>query len=272
MQKKLFILIACLLISTLTACASEQENPSFSGEESVLNSESPSEQESESTQGPEAESSSENMTEEATVKPTQENPTQEKPTQTTVPVKPPASTDPKELLNNEPLNPQKSGYAELDNLISQLLGEITNDSMSSYEKVSACYSWFITSIEYTGNMHTTPGKFSDSDKSTTPKEVLWATDIFNVRKGNCYNFAAGFMYLCRALGYDAHLVSGTTINTKGEYTEHCWCYVNLGGKAYSFDADVDMDRAKRGQGYAYFCRDMNEMLKWTYRATTYYEN
>lgn len=268
MQKKLFLLIACLLIGALTACAStEQENSSAGGEESVLDSESSSEGESESTQEPDEESSSESMTEKATVEPTQE-----KPTQATVPVKPPASTNPKDLLNNEPLNPKKSGYAELDNLISQLLGEITNDSMSDYEKVAACYNWFVTSIAYTGNMHTTPGKFSDSDESTTPKEVLWATDILNVRKGNCYNFAAGFMYLCRALGYDAHLVSGTTVKTNGEYTEHCWCYLNLGGKAYSFDADVDMDRAQRGQGYAYFCRDMNEMLKWTYRATTYYDN
>ncbi len=268
MQKKLFLLMACLLIGTMTACATEQENSSSGGEESVLNSESPSEGERESTQAPDEESSSESMTEKTTVEPSQE-----KPTQATVPVKPPASATPKDLLNNEPLNPKKSGYEELDNLTSQILGEITNDSMSNYEKVAACYSWFVTSIAYTGGMHTTPGKFSDSDESTAPKEVLWATDILNARKGNCYNFAAGFMYLCRALGYDAHLVSGTTVNTSGEYTEHCWCYLNLGGKAYSFDADVDMDRYKRGQNmYGYFCRDMNEMLKWTYRATTYYDN
>lgn len=256
-MKHYLLLVVLLSALFVSACGKEQENttqePVQQGTQEESSTEKDETQQLQSSSEPESSKVPES-------------------TKAPEPTKPPAGSNAKELLNNEPLNPKKSGYEELDNLTETLINEITNDSMTNYDKVLACYRWFVTGITYTGNMHTTPGRFSDSDAETTPKTVLWATDILNSKKGNCYNFAAGLVYIYRALGYDAHLVSGKTINVKGEFTEHCWCYVNLGGKAYCFDADVDMDRNNRGQGMVYFCRDMAELLKYSYKAETYYDN
>lgn len=266
MRKKLFLATGCLVMAlAVTGCGEVLDGD---GMENTTDTQT--EVTSEATTEVTTEATTEVTTQAttmATVAPTVA-PTQ---LQTVAPTQP-VATVPSELLNTEPITPKKSGNAELDGLVEQLLAEITNPTMSKYSQVVACYEFFLNNISYTGGMHATPGKFAESDAETTPKEILWAIDILSARKGNCYNFAAGFMYLMRAIGYDAHLVSGTTVNTQGQYTEHCWMYVNLGGKAYSFDPDIDMDRKQRGQGYAYFCREMDYMLKYNYKATTYYEN
>ena len=258
MRKKIFMLITGMVLTiAVTACSSKIDNSGESGENETA---------------PSTQSGTEVTTETSTQEQTEVKPT-DAPTQIqTVAPTQPVATAPSELLNTEPVNPKSSGYPELDTLTAQILAEVTKPGMSKYQQVVACYNWFLDNISYTGGMHMNPGQFADSAPETTPKEVLWAIDILAARKGNCYNFASGFMYLMRAIGYDAHLVSGTTVNTSGQYTEHCWMYINLGGKAYSFDPDIDMDRKKRGQGYAYFCRLMSDMLKYSYRATTYYEN
>ncbi|MGN0480208.1 MAG: transglutaminase family protein [Lachnospiraceae bacterium] len=267
MQKKMILLIVGVILALgMVACSSDTGT---AGEESGENMTASS---TKTNTGGSTDVTTETHTQElSTAASTQVSTKAPIQLETVAPTKP-VATAPSELLNTEPVNPKSSGYAELDTLTSQVLAEVTKPGMSKYQQVVACYDWFLDNISYTGNMHMSPGKFADSDPETTPKEVLWAIDILAARKGNCYNFASGFMYLMRAIGYDAHLVSGTTVNTSGQYTEHCWMYINLGGKAYSFDPDIDMDRKNRGQGYAYFCRLMSDMLKYSYRATTYYEN
>lgn len=180
------------------------------------------------------------------------------------------STTPWDLLNNEPLNPTKSGYSELDGLIEgyfkMLKDEGTlNDEMSPYQRVRAIYVWFIKRIVYNRGMNVDAGKYSKSDPATTPEEVLWATDLFNTYQGCCYNYSSAFMYIMRALGYDAHLLSGQVASYNGGTTPHCWVYVNLDGVAYTFDPDVDMNYYYRnidsGEEVTdtLFCKKMDEM-------------
>ena len=189
-----------------------------------------------------------------------------------------------DLLNNEPLNPTKSGYEELDNLIEGYMTMLKNegtisDDMSSYQKVHNIYVWFIKRIQYNRSMIGQDGKYSASDPTTTPKEVLWATDLFNTYQGACYNYSSAFMYIMRYLGFDAHLVTGQVGKYGGGTTPHCWLYVNLGGTAYTFDPDVDSNYFWRkypdGNGNdtfdTLFCRKMEDM-SYFYIVEEYHDN
>lgn len=191
---------------------------------------------------------------------------------------------PWDLLNNEPLNPTTSGYEELDNLIAGYMTKLTNDGvltegMSPYQKVHSIYVWFIKNIVYNRGMNVNAGQYSASDPATTPEEVLWATDLFNTYQGCCYNYSSAFMYIMRYLGYDAHLLSGQVSSYGGGTTPHCWLYVNLGGTAYTFDPDVDMNyywrNLKEGgtdeKTDTLFCRRMDDM-GYFYTIEKYHEN
>lgn len=203
-------------------------------------------------------------------------------TESTTQVLEPVAEKPWDLLNNEPLNPTKSGYEELDNLIEGYLamlkdeGVLTED-MSQYQTVHSIYVWFIKKIVYNRGMNVDAGKYSSSDPETTPEEVLWATDLLNTYQGCCYNYSSAFMYIMRALGYDAHLLSGSVGKYGGGTTPHCWLYVNLGGVAYTFDPDIDMNYYWRnidsGEEVTdtLFCRKMDTMTSF-YTIEKYHTN
>lgn len=178
------------------------------------------------------------------------------------------------LLSDEPLNPQKSGYEELDNLVSQVIDKCVTDDMNGYQKVWACYQYMIDNITYSRGFADNTGAYSSSDPATTPVEVLWATDLLNSGLGACYNYSSTFVYIMRALGYDAHLVSGNVPAYNGGVTPHCWLYVNLGGNKYTFDPDLDMNYYTRGDNPSkdiWFCIPI-ETMAYFYKAETYHTN
>lgn len=183
------------------------------------------------------------------------------------------------LLSEEPLNPTQSGYPELDSLVNDLIARTTTSDMNNYQKVWALYEYFIDNITYSRGMDAHTGEYSSSDKATTPKEVLWATDLLNSGQGCCYNYSSAFMYIMRALGYDAHLVSGNVPKYGGGVTPHCWLYVNLRGGKYTFDPDLDMNFYTRDLRNGvenpardrYFCVPIDN-LSYFYVAETYHTN
>ncbi len=210
------------------------------------------------------------------------------PPETEPPVTEPPETEPPTepyvgpwtLLSQEVLTPTPSGYAELDGLVNDLIARVVTDDMNNYQKVWALYEWMIDNITYSRGMDANTGAYSSSDPAVTPKEVLWATDLLNSGQGCCYNYSAAFMYILRALGYDAHLVSGNVPKYGGGVTPHCWLYVNLdNGKQYTFDPDLDMNFYTRelGQGVEnpakdrYFCAPI-ETYAYFYQAETYHTN
>lgn len=238
-------------------------------------------QENTSTTEPATEETSEEAVTETTTEAVTET-TTEPVTETTQP--PVEEVKPWDLLNNEPLNPATSGYEELDRLIEAYMTMLKNegtisDDMSPYQKVHSIYVWFIKRITYNRGMNVDAGKYSTSDPETTPEEVLWATDLFNTYQGCCYNYSSAFMYIMRYLGYDAHLLSGQVSSYNGGTTPHCWLYVNLGGEAYTFDPDVDMNYYWRGvkegsteeKTDTLFCRRMEDM-SYFYTIEKYHEN
>lgn len=183
------------------------------------------------------------------------------------------------LMSTEPLNPSKSGYEELDRLIDELLSRIVTADMNGYKKAWACYEYLVDNITYSRGMDANTGMYSESDPAVTPKEVLWATDLLNTGMGCCYHYSSTYVYLLRAIGFDAHLVSGNVPKYGGGVTPHCWLYVNLGGEQYIFDPDLDMNYYTRDKGNGvenpakdrFFCVRADKM-SYFYKAETYHTN
>lgn len=184
------------------------------------------------------------------------------------------------LLNQETLTPTQSGYPELDALVNDLIAKVVTDDMNNYQKVWALYEWMIDNISYSRGMDANTGAYSSSDPATTPTEVLWATDLLNAGQGCCYNYSSAFVYILRAVGYDAHLVSGNVPKYGGGETPHCWLYVTLdNGLNYTFDPDLDMNFYTRelGEGAEdpakdrFFCAPI-ETYAYFYSPVTYHTN
>ena len=69
---------------------------------------------------------------------------------------------------------------------------------------------------------------------------------FENRKGNCYVMAATFYYMAKAMGYDAHQMSGYVMSVNGN-SPHSWVEINIGGILYVFD--VSFENGGLGDGY-----------------------
>lgn len=273
-QKKLFMILIMALFGTgflFGGCGKENSSasPAVNGSTADVTEASPDDMK---TQAP---------TEETVYVPTE--PATEKPTEAPTEAPTEEPTEPYvgawTLLIQEPLNPTQSGYEELDTLVNNLLASLITEDMNNYQKVWTVYEYFIDNITYSRGMDAHTGEYSSSDKSVTPTEVLWATDLLNSGQGCCYNYSAAFMYIMRAIGYDAHLVSGNVPKYGGGVTPHCWLYVNLGGKQYTFDPDLDMNFYTRDLNNGvenpakdrYFCVPVED-LSYFYVAETYHTN
>lgn len=183
------------------------------------------------------------------------------------------------LLSTAKLAPTQSGYPELDTLINELLAQIITDDMNGYKKAWACYEYLIDNITYSRGMEANTGMFSTSDPATTPTEVLWATDLLNSGMGCCYHYSAAYVYILRAIGFEAHLVSGNVPAYGGGVTPHCWLYVTIDGVNYIFDPDLDMnyytrevkDGVENPVKDRFFCVQADKM-SYFYQPETYYTN
>lgn len=175
------------------------------------------------------------------------------------------------LLTAEPLNPTTTGYDELDGLVADLIRQKTTDDMNTYAKVWACYLYFVDEVTYSRGMDANTGAYSASDPESTPTQVLWATDLLNSGMGCCYNYSSALVYILRAIGLNAKLVSGYVPKYGGGTTPHCWAVVTLGGNEYVFDPDMDMNYNNRGLGKETFFGVSLESMSYFYHAETYYE-
>ena len=94
-----------------------------------------------------------------------------------------------------------SGSAELDEGIWQLLQDSTPDTgADSAARLEAVFDYIRDNFKYLSMAH--------YDAGTTDWAQEAAEAFLQQRKGNCYCFAATFMYCARRLGYQAYVVAG----------------------------------------------------------------
>lgn len=171
----------------------------------------------------------------------------------------PASSSAEKLLNSAPLNPMKTNNDELDEQVAALLGRITNDGMSTYQKTVAVYDYFIKNYTYgsPGGGYTF---YRDYRSSSDFMAVLNARPLIETGVGVCDNYAALFMIIMRRIGLESYVVGGQISSRGGGTTGHAWPLIKLDGVYYIFDAQIEQSNSSNGWiGYNWFCKSDTSM-------------
>ena len=97
-------------------------------------------------------------------------------------------------------------------------------------------------------------------------DISWVNDeayhMFTEHKGNCYNYAAEFYVLAKALGYDAVIYSGTI---DPEPTPHAWVEIEFDGVPYIFDTELEFTQVTIAHhGSSYFKAPYAKVETWYY--------
>lgn len=156
------------------------------------------------------------------------------------------------LLNGAELNPMKTNTSELDDMVDDILSRITEDSMSTFRKVTAIYDYITDNFSY-GSPETYYYSNTDYYPGTDEITVSNALTMLKNGTGVCDHYSALFTVMTRAIGLETYTVSGKVASKSGGMTGHTWANVKLNGKYYIFDPQVDRDNPASGR-YNYFCR------------------
>ena len=184
------------------------------------------------------------------------------PTPSTAPApSPKPSTTPtvsaaEKILNGATLFPMKTNDEALDAMVADILSRITTDSMSTYEKVKACYEYLIQNTVYATSTEPTVLRSGVYTSMEDYKSVLLATEVLSTGKGVCDHYAAALHVLTRRIGLESYLCGGKYIDQRGNGTGHVWTIITINGTDYIFDAQIE-DTVHTTS--LYFCKTFAEM-------------
>ena len=141
---------------------------------------------------------------------------------------------------------QTSGDAELDELVRDTLVQIVDfETMSREEMLKAAFDYVSDPYNYgyRGRGH--------YDRGSSGWEIEAASVMFRTEHGNCYNYAAAFWALARALGYDATAISGSIAGREAQdqregetgvphvdQRDHSWVEIVVDGESRIFDVEM----------------------------------
>ena len=122
-----------------------------------------------------------------------------------------------------------SGSEEIDEGVAQLLLTACDDpGAPAQDKLHAAFDYIRDNYRYLSAAH--------YDAGTTD----WAQDAAELflrqGKGNCYCFAALFMYCARRLGYQAYVVAGQESRADND---HAWTMIDEADGTYLYDVQLE---------------------------------
>ncbi len=92
-----------------------------------------------------------------------------------------------------------------------------NAAMNSGTKLQVCFNYVVRNCGYMGGAVWPPRGW----------EPYHAYKMLTTHYGNCYDFAAAFCYLAKAVGYESMIcISGQCASASGGLTPHSWCEFN----------------------------------------------
>lgn len=141
------------------------------------------------------------------------------------------ASDAEFLLNNAELYSTSTGADYCDEIVWQTLAQITNDDMTTYEKVRACYDYLVDTCTYGDNVLRLD--FPEANGTARAYGML----VGHV--GACDDYSCAFAALTRAIGLNCYTVYGQTARADGGYTGHIWCVIAIDGVEYVFDPQID---------------------------------
>lgn len=160
----------------------------------------------------------------------------------------------KDLLNQAPLMPTMTG-TPADETVGGVLKRITNDKMTTYEKVKACYDYIIQHTRYgiptSGWDEDFTNHITRNITAISIDKAYMADTLIRTGIGVCDDYAATFMVMTRMIGLDSYVAGGQIAGDP-----HAWNLIRIDGKLYLFDVQIE-DRITEGNGgnivYNRFC-------------------
>lgn len=156
----------------------------------------------------------------------------------------------KSLLNSVELHPQRTGYAEMDRLLGNLLAPY--EKSDAYTKLKALYDWTVENIEYSWEGYSQDWAPA-YDKFTLTYDLTYETGLpeaiprevinrsyhaLTARKAVCYDWGALFAVMARYVGVESYVHTG--ILRIGTWTgHHGWTTLRIRDVNYIFDAQQD---------------------------------
>ena len=121
------------------------------------------------------------------------------------------------------------GSEELDSGIAQLLAGSNPDAIEDREtRLSLAFDYIRDHFKYLSMPHYEAG---------TDDWAQEAAEVFlRQGKGNCYCFAAAFMYCARRLGYQAYVVAGYESTPDND---HAWTMIEENGETRLYDVQLE---------------------------------
>lgn len=162
------------------------------------------------------------------------------------------------LINAYPLQPMNTNSPEIDARVQDILSQIINNSMTTYQKIEAIWNWIICNTEYSSkNGRWEPGYKTDTDK----RIAGFSRDVLFDGTASCAGYSAAFVVLTRAIGLNSYLVYGNFVNRNGNRQQHWWVNIKIGGTLYTFDPQIEdnMWDKKGDVPKSFFCRKDDEV-------------
>lgn len=150
----------------------------------------------------------------------------------------PSTDETESIMNTAKLSPKKTNCKALDDLVGSIISRITNSSMTTGQKVRACYDYLSQNCVYGYGYIPTPlpGNYNYSSDYFI---VTMAYPILVNNVGTCENYAAAFTVMMRRLGLDADVVYGQVGLSSGGKGGHYWTNITVNNKHYVFDTQVE---------------------------------
>lgn len=110
------------------------------------------------------------------------------------------------------------------------------------QKLWAAYQYVVYNTKYNAN---TPAA-----KGSKDWEAKCAYATLTTGLGECYGFAAAFVYLAKAIGYeDAHVCYGSTMSASYPWAPHGWAEIKMKDGTYLFDPEIEYKNKTCGKLY-----------------------
>ena len=179
------------------------------------------------------------------------------------------ASDARYVLNSASLKPTLTNSKPCDDIIKDTLDRITNDSISTYDKIKACYDYLINTCSY-GSNHSKAMFYEYVNGILVKGDSYFEIEDFGNRRtytmlkyhlGVCDDYSCTFAALVRHICLNCYTIGGQTARASGEMTGgHIWTVINVDSVEYVFDPQIDDNIAKGDNiGYYRFCKTYNKL-------------
>lgn len=164
--------------------------------------------------------------------------------------------------------------AWIASLADEIAAPIAARELPPVEEIRAAYLWLIENVYFADPVGLDSWRYHGDPDTPPPYLENRALSPLRFGVGSCEDFAAAMTVLLRRMGYRAQYVSGLTVSVEGDFVDHAWTVVQLEGRWYHLDPQLEQNIVKLGRvNFRYFLKDDQTMLsdhRWGESLAAYY--